>query len=214
MPTHSLFSLKSFSNIAAKVNAKLSNGFTKGCAWGITSISSNQRIDGLPWVSECPTLVMGYSMSACKFTRPEKGTCKLLPQLIVTCFLNSQRAGRNNDCGCHRMSRRKWYAVLPGVAYSEESCHCFTQPAQGYRQGMCLHLQNVHGTRLTSCIFFLEFGNSVLLTSRQEETRKGSSVPRGWSGWIVWWYVVSSKVAAMIYHHWRQSSHTLLSRNY
>jgi len=48
------------SNIALKVNAKLSNSCNKAVAWGTNSAAGSE---GIPWVKEVPTLVMGISVS-------------------------------------------------------------------------------------------------------------------------------------------------------
>ena len=51
----------SCSNIALKVNAKLSNSVNKACAWGTRAVNA---ADNIPWVSEAPTLVVGISISS------------------------------------------------------------------------------------------------------------------------------------------------------
>jgi len=48
------------SNIALKVNAKLSNSCNRAVAWGT---SAERGSEGIPWVKEVPTLVIGISVS-------------------------------------------------------------------------------------------------------------------------------------------------------
>jgi len=48
------------SNIALKVNAKLSNSLNRACAWGTSNGSESA---GIPWVNETQTMVMGISAS-------------------------------------------------------------------------------------------------------------------------------------------------------
>lgn len=54
------------SNIALKVNAKLSNSINRACAWRTSSpiLQQPQQSEGIPWVSEVPTLVLGISISS------------------------------------------------------------------------------------------------------------------------------------------------------
>jgi len=47
------------SNVAIKVNAKLSSTTNKAHAWG----TYHGNVEGIPWVTDCPTFVMGISLS-------------------------------------------------------------------------------------------------------------------------------------------------------
>jgi len=51
------------SNIALKVNAKLSNSCNRAFAWGTSHMGQTGPNGGIPWVGEVPTLVMGISVS-------------------------------------------------------------------------------------------------------------------------------------------------------
>jgi hypothetical protein len=53
----SFFYTQSQSNVAIKVNAKLSNSLNEAHSW---------KIADSPWTSEVPTLIMGFYMSSGK----------------------------------------------------------------------------------------------------------------------------------------------------
>lgn len=74
----------SCANVALKLNAKLSNSLTNGRAWKMDYENPRVR-DGLPWVAEAPTLVLGLSTAKSKIlcglsVRVEKHT-----SLTLTC---------------------------------------------------------------------------------------------------------------------------------
>jgi hypothetical protein len=62
----------SFSNIALKMNTKLANKMNRACAWEIGGYANRQ---GIPWISEVPTLIFGLATS--------RGMGKEAPTLVA-----------------------------------------------------------------------------------------------------------------------------------
>jgi hypothetical protein len=53
----------SCSNVALKVNTKLFSRTNDARAWTTFDTLHREPVEGIPWVSEVPTLVVGISMS-------------------------------------------------------------------------------------------------------------------------------------------------------
>ncbi len=58
------------SNIATKINAKLSTIYDKAESWTSESEGGYGGKGGLPWIGELPTLVIGVGMVHGKFVYP------------------------------------------------------------------------------------------------------------------------------------------------